>query len=470
MSTVKLCHDIPIGINVETRGRGAFTVDSISTPFGRVSGRTDAPRVFEVQHPTHTQSKNGGVVFTIETVPPAIPADTKMDCVTREAALKAAALEASKFYNTKTNRHIPKKPRTTTPQLEAMSDTPQSLVFTGGHGFLAACMTAFARHLPLSLDATDIWTVISFAFAKHVDKHSEELRKNFVSHEGKKELLVIVDHFVMSRGGDPDTGTPAEAWEKDVFPDFSKQIKTHIGEATHSLLAGEFSTSTSATQAASEIALMSTMKHYFSYKMRTRCGIPRIELRGTLDDWKALRSRAEEMGKLMTPEFSKKWMSVLLPILDEFIKSYNGDVNYGFWQSMVKFRHTGGGSGAHSFVSGWIQNLFPYLTSSDNYHLCPWQDAYFRGPEPDDFPSVMCSAPVVWDYYGKNYKLHFHAGFSGFCQDGSDGTLSPSVGWKVTHDPRDEGVSPEETTEEVRKVKKNGSFSRRFFKFFSKQR
>jgi len=59
-----------------------------------------------------------------------------------------------------------------------MSNAPNTTVFSGGSGFLAASLTAFAQHLPLSISPDHIWAVLSYAFAKHVDAHAEELRKN----------------------------------------------------------------------------------------------------------------------------------------------------------------------------------------------------------------------------------------------------------------------------------------------------
>ena len=160
---------------------------------------------------------------------------------------------------------------------------------------------------------------------------------------------------------------------------------------------------------------MTTMKHYFSYRMITKCGIPSIELRGSRDDWVSLRQRSEALRSFMTKDFAKVWLSVLLPILDEFIKSYDGKVNYGSWQTMVKFRETRRGSGAHEYISGWIQNFFPYLDEdSPSWHLRPWQEAYFAGPTPDQIPPIKCSVPVEWIYYGIKYPLHFHGGFEGF--------------------------------------------------------
>jgi hypothetical protein len=124
--------------------------------------------------------------------------------------------------------------------LEVISATPDNLVFVNaGYGFIAACMTAFAKHLPLSLDATDIWTVISYGFSKHVQEHAEELRSKFVSQQGKKSLTVIVDDFRMASNR-PDSGTPAEEWERRIFPEFTNQIETN--PELYTILTQDFST------------------------------------------------------------------------------------------------------------------------------------------------------------------------------------------------------------------------------------
>ncbi|CAB9526290.1 unknown protein [Seminavis robusta] len=243
-------------------------------------------------------------------------------------------------------------------KLEALSDVgakgDKRLVHTGANGLVMAMVTAFAQHLPLELSPDLIWIAISYAFAKHVDRNAEALRKNFVQHEGKKRLFLETDSsFAMSRGGDPDTGASDKEWETQILPDFSSQIKDHIGKTTHEAIASSFTTTTATAKACHEITLMSAMKNYHTYGMGTRCGIPQITLLGTDDDWVELRARAEHLGRLMTKEFSEYWMPVLLPLLDEFVESYKGNVNHGFWQSMVKLRDTGGGSGSHSF---WVDS------------------------------------------------------------------------------------------------------------------
>lgn len=137
-----------------------------------------------------------------------------------------------------------------------------NLVFAGGQGFVAACMMAFAYHLPLALSPDDLWTVILQGFAHHVDQHAEELQSNFVNHTGTKEIRIQEDS--LQKGG-----ATAEQWQDLVFPKFSQAIEQNMNNSqVYDLLANtNFSTSTPASHAASEIVLMAAMKSYFEYTL-----------------------------------------------------------------------------------------------------------------------------------------------------------------------------------------------------------
>jgi hypothetical protein len=411
---------LPAGIT--TKHHFGEEQDSIYLPgHGHVKNGTPHINTFDVkvEHKV-LPGDNTGVRFNVETVPDALPQHKKKHILQRDEYLNGLSrngkirLEAASCY-----------------------DDDVNLISVGGHGFHAACIIAFAQHLPLGLSPDHIWTLVTYAFAKHVDTHAEELRSNFVAHEGKKKLLIRTPgSFLMSdHDGNADSGASDKEWEKFVFPEFSKQIKTNIGDKTHTLLTDNFSTSTPASIAASEIVLMSAMKNYFSYGMSTTCGIPNITLTGVEEDWVSLRHRTEALGKLMKKDFALYWMPLVLPILDEFIESFRGDVNHGFWQSMVKLRNNGHDSDFKEWISGWMQIFFPYLKSGElNTNLHPWQDMYFSGPEPKDFPSIIASAPVEWDYHGTDFEIDFNAGFTGVSQRGDDGMISPELGWYVTHD------------------------------------
>lgn len=425
---------LPGGLS-EPPGHLHLSTDSISLFGTKIEGGRHHQNTFRVC-PLHRHVPGVGVQFNVEKVPEALPEHKAKPSVSRANLFKSLQGLAADYYDT--TPIFDESDRAPTIRLEAVFEDDNEttdLVYIGGNGFLAASITAFAQHLPLQLSPDDVWAVISFAFAKHVDKHSEELRHNFVQFRGKKRLVVETSSdFQVSREGDPDSGASSSRWELEVFPGFSRQIKDYIGPSTHALLAAPYSTTTPTTQASAEIALMTAMKNYFSFGMLTDCGIPMITMTGTRDDWLSIRKRAEQLGDLMTEPFSQKWMPALLPVLDEFVASYDGKVNHSFWQTMVKLRNNGMVSGRCEYITGWIQILFPYLKNGKETLLRPWNDMYWTGPDAKDFPTIINSVPVDWKYHGKKMKLSFHAGSLGFRQDPADGTLIPTVGWFVSHD------------------------------------
>jgi len=94
---------------------------------------------------------------------------------------------------------------------------------------------------------------------------------------------------------------------------------------------------------------MDSLKSYFKYRMKTECGIPRVKMIGSVDDWITLKNKVEELSKFDL-EF---WISKLLPILDKFIEAASGKVDKVFWDCCYK-NHTPFGSGAKTTVKGWV--------------------------------------------------------------------------------------------------------------------
>ena len=59
------------------------------------------------------------------------------------------------------------------------------------NSLIAMCHLAFAEHRPMAVTPDLLWHYIVRGISTHIHKYSEELRKKFVSHEGKKELTVF---------------------------------------------------------------------------------------------------------------------------------------------------------------------------------------------------------------------------------------------------------------------------------------
>lgn len=342
----------------------------------------------------------------------------RLDCQRERRALSNSAYERYKTHLKEQEQNI----------LEVCSEMPDNLVMSNRRGFLGTLTRAYNNHLPLRLKPDHFWLPILCGLVKHVDKHPEELRDKFVSHQGKKHLEIIFEGV--------NRNTTQGQWEKTVFPQFAQIIKENItSDSLHDITTGSFSNSSPTMQACKQIALMSATKNYFSYGVKFMCGIPEITLMGTEQDWASLVDRTNKLSEFMMPDFKEEWMSKLMPVLEQVHASSKGEVNSEFWQKMVGLHRTYGSS-ASTYLTGWIGTLYPYLKGGHfNRKMKHWHDNSLSGPEPSEIPSDMVSVPVTWKSRVCTSNIHFHTGFLGCTQDRENGgELMPQEGWMVTYD------------------------------------
>jgi hypothetical protein len=102
------------------------------------------------------------------------------------------------------------------------------------------------------------------------------------------------------------------------------------------------------------------VKHYFEFEMLCGCGIPSIELTGTVDDWRKLRQKAEVLKRFGLAW----WTEELFPVLDHFVSAAAGQPDLKFWKSVCNLH--GASGGWSSFVTGTrqIHTFLAFLTSS----------------------------------------------------------------------------------------------------------
>ena len=294
----------------------------------------------------------------------------------------------------------------------------------GGHrgvpmnGFVEAVHLAYHNHYPLVLSPDAVWMCIAQGFARHINANAEKLRNLFVEHEGKKTLKVRRDDFVK--------GSPTNPWP-EVFGEFSEQIRQHVGPKTHDLLTPSFSTTGPTERAAAQVVLMDTFKEYFTYMVRTLCGIPEVTLEGTVEDWKQLRDRAVGLAQFDL----EWWIDALKPILDQFVAAASGHVDKKFWSTMYKWIGESGGP----YITGWIVTLFPYLDDNRNGYLTSWNNEHiFEGVTTESIPSGVAATPFIWEYLGTEIPMHFYAGFMGASQNSSILAIRPEISWTVCDD------------------------------------
>jgi hypothetical protein len=76
------------------------------------------------------------------------------------------------------------------------------------------------------------------------------------------------------------------------------------------------------------------------------CGIRKVHFLGTLDDWLLLRDKTQQLQGFTTlkDDFST-YVEGVLPVLDQFINTYQGKVDNQFWDKIFNIEHVGRGSG-----------------------------------------------------------------------------------------------------------------------------
>jgi hypothetical protein len=204
-------------------------------------------------------------------------------------------------------------------------------------------------------------------------------------------------------------------------------------------------------RAAAEVVLLDAMQRYFKYSGSSACGIPTIALEGTPEDWKGLAERAQGFRELGL----ERWFDALSPMLDQFARASQGDVDTTFWRSLYKYDSWSGGS----TITGWIIAFFPYSMDRRTGRASAPSDMLFEGDKelmeivfylrkhpPDIMPGWSISAlpcglskaPFRWDYHDRAYDMEFFGGFVGVAQNKETLALRPEIGWAVREAPTNE--------------------------------
>jgi hypothetical protein len=308
------------------------------------------------------------------------------------------------------------------------TDDDQILLKSFINPFIEAIHMAYEYHLPLDLTPDQVWYVIASQFATHINQNSEELRSNFVNHDGKKRILIRRDDFVYGSNNNP--------WDQ-IIDQFSFKIAELTKNEVAELMTSNFSTTTPTTRVVSQIVLMDAMQKYFGYHFCTMCGIPEIRLHGNKQDWEAVQQKTLKMLDLI-PELKEVWWKNggLEEILQNFVHAFDNKVDEKFWNEIYK---VGGGSGG-PYLSGWATALFLYLKDGHKNRYVwkeNWKNLYssnqmFSGLTTADFIYYMNQVPFIWEYFGDQKDMLFVGGFAGVLYNKSKASVSPVFAYGVS--------------------------------------
>jgi len=297
----------------------------------------------------------------------------------------------------------------------ANSHLPDNIVNFGYHSFFNGMYSAYMDHRPVVLSPDVIWLLISQGFAQHVNANAERLRRHFVSFDGKLTLIVKTSAVTLDN--------PDSPWET-IFPQFTREIAVHTGEALINLLSADFSTTTIVEKVASEITIMESMKAYFDYMVigYPACGIPEITLLGTTEDWQKILDKTTQLGRYEL----RWWTDELEPVLQEFVNASQGTINNEFWMNVFNAERFSRGSGYTQIIDGWIVKFFPYGNNGRRNSLRSIESS-------SDLPEEIVKVDLLY-YDTENdisTPLELWAGFFGLEQNMENCALTPKIGWMI---------------------------------------
>jgi hypothetical protein len=286
-------------------------------------------------------------------------------------------------------------------------------------GFLLALHTAFESHYPLKLSVSDFIILLGQGLGRHIEKHAEELREYFVSHEGKEEIVIESGAFVKGQKND---------WSA-VFGGFGEEIKKRVKTDIYDIVIDDTSVATPTSRIVSEITLIDCMKSYFDYTVATRCGFPSISLEGTPEDWKKLREKYRKLVEMNKDDCMKLdfWLKHLTPIIEKICETgINRQADASFWTNIYKYQGPQG-SGTPT-VSGWCTVFFPYLAEDEINDFSSPASLSLSA-----IPKQMCKLPFIWRYCGVTIPMTFYGGFMGAQYDRTTKAISPAYFWCVAY-------------------------------------
>ena len=303
----------------------------------------------------------------------------------------------------------------------SFADNEKFHIIRGKDVFFQTVVRAYADHRPLVLSPDMIWVLISQGFARYVNAHAEELRDQFVDHDGKIHLVVKSEKELLTEKAD---------WAQ-IMSDFTGQIESNTKGDIGQTITADFSTTGVTERITSQITLMESLKEYFEYVVvYMACGIPSVTLTGTPQDWQKVLEKTRRLEKYGVG----KWTQSLEPILKEFVEASKGKANQKFWQGMVKQKRVdklaGGGCdpGEPTELDGWILKFFPDEKGQTLDKI----------PHTDTMPAERVYVDFIYQMIDSltgtimlEMPMQLVAGFIGTEVNTETHALTPKMGWAV---------------------------------------
>jgi len=198
-------------------------------------------------------------------------------------------------------------------------------------GFFNTVLSAYAHHWGLRTSPDDWWYTIVRRVAMAIDNNANKtsVKDFFVDHEGKKELRVELGDSLY---------TADYTW---FFQQMTNQVDKNIKKKEYvRTMRSDFGTSTSEHQIATNIAIMSSVQEFFQFIGGIACGIPRVEMLGSLEDWQKLKTKFENLSNLLEDikadiGLNGTWWQTAGDVFEKLLDTYQGRDTKEWWKRII---------------------------------------------------------------------------------------------------------------------------------------
>ena len=290
--------------------------------------------------------------------------------------------------------------------------------FVKGHSesptFADLVALAYAKHYSMEISPDDVWLLILDGIRLHVKNNRDALKDRFVGPKADTSIKISADWLTL----ESSYGEWSEVINS-LFDELQRKLPAETGEP----LQTKFTTTSPVDYNISRAMVLSVASEYYSYSVYTLCGIPKIKIKGTRQDWVLLKDVFNKLASRLDMEW---WSEQLNPILDEFANAFDGKSDVEFWQRIFKIPEQEG-CGNEQF-NGWFTKFYPYLYDDSEFKKrTNWEG----GIEFEELPKVIASFDIKWYYLGREIPLALTTGFVGIQVDTATGMLKASRGYAL---------------------------------------
>jgi hypothetical protein len=294
--------------------------------------------------------------------------------------------------------------------------------------FFRALGRSFDRHYPFALAPEVLGYLINHEIAETVRRHSEHYRALYTKQtEGTVNIEIRDDSLANDQAAD---------WGR-ALTRFESALREQVPDGIMDAMLPTYSTWTVESRVAALITFMDAASPYFRYAVVSTCGIPRIRLLGTLEDWRKLLEAARELAERFDAHLAG-YFQRLLPVLTTLAAQADpaNAVDNDFWASIYKHRSRSG----DERVTGWITEFVHYEKDPSSGALVEprtpsapqaGSNAAEKSIQCERFATHVSTVPFIWKRLMAKYSMRLVGGILGV--DNVDGFVTPALSYAVVH-------------------------------------